>query len=120
MCGPRLCISNKVPGYADASCKWGAHTENHSSSTSKAGAKCGLYLFLEFGSTLGSGGKLRKVLLRSQGTFDLMNGREVSYLNGKLSSLSVNLQAVHPSVGKVLYINGEYMDFYLAQLITNL
>ena len=46
--------------------------------------------------------------------------KKISYLNGKLSSLSVNLQVVHPSICKVFYLNRENMGFFLAQLIVNL
>ena len=42
-----------------------------------------------------------------------MRRREVKYLNGKPSALSVNLQVMQSSVGKVLCIDGEYMGFFL-------
>jgi len=49
-----------------------------------------------------------------------MSRGEGRYLDGKPSALSVNLQVVESSVGKVLCVNGEHMDFFLAQLVANL
>lgn len=34
-------------------------------------------------------------------------------MNAKLSSLLDNLQVVHPSVGKVLGVDGEHLGFFL-------
>ena len=94
--------------------------EDNYSSSPKTGAEYDKYTSPELGCSLGLGAKFRKPVLSTQGTFAKIRRREVRYLNGKPSALSVNLQVMQSSVGKVLCIDGEYMGFFLVYLGANL